>query len=51
MSPTVAELATHTEQALTNEIETMTVEEIEAALGLGMPDEAGDVHHNDRELE
>jgi amino acid adenylation domain-containing protein len=40
MSPTIAELATHTEQALTNEIETMTAEEIEAALGLGMADEA-----------
>ena len=34
MSPTVAELAIHTEQALTNEIEAMTAEEIEAALGV-----------------
>ena len=39
MSPTVAELAIHTEQALTNEIEAMTAEEIEAALGAA--DEAG----------
>ena len=37
MSPTVAELAIQTEQALTNEIEAMTAEEIEAALA----DEAG----------
>jgi acyl-coenzyme A synthetase/AMP-(fatty) acid ligase/acyl carrier protein len=37
MSPTVAEFAIHTEQALTNEIEAMTAEEIEAALA----DEAG----------
>jgi len=39
MSPTVAELAIHTEQALTNEIEAMTADEIETALGLA--DEAG----------
>jgi amino acid adenylation domain-containing protein len=32
MSPTVAELAPHIEQALTNQIEAMTAEEIEAAL-------------------